>query len=93
MKFSLDFSRINESLKTSNVNKAHEYTPLEHVSSEELKTDGEVRVIDPCQKPLFLLEYDKPLFIKCDSFSAINTARYSPKEFYPPNLTYDKATD
>lgn len=29
------------------MNKAHEYTPLEHVSSEVLKMDREVRVIDP----------------------------------------------
>lgn len=54
MKCSQFVSHIRENLKTFNMNKAHEYTPLEHVSSEELKTEREVRVIDPREKHLFL---------------------------------------
>lgn len=51
------------------------YTPLEDVSSKVPKIEREVRVIDPGEKHLFLLKSGKSLFIKWDSFSAINTMK------------------
>jgi hypothetical protein len=45
------------------MNKVEEYTPLEHASSEVLKMDSGVRVLDTLKKNLFLSK-GTSLFIK-----------------------------
>lgn len=50
-------------IKTLDMNKVEEYTLLEHASSEELKMDSGVRVLDTSKKNLFLSK-GTSLFIK-----------------------------